>query len=158
MSARQGEAEGVRGEAGGRPGGRRILALAGTALVGGVSVALVVAGLVASEGPQPLPPRNAGHAAMQAPLAAGDGSGPMREPSPGPGQRAAFLDRLEDIAPWLVPEEGTAMSRARATCLDIRRGKPGRELVSDAQERFTDVTRQQAADIVEAVQEWCPRP
>ncbi|MDR8410970.1 DUF732 domain-containing protein [Nonomuraea sp. 3-1Str] len=102
----------------------RVLAVAGTALVAGVSVVLVVTSLV---------PETAG-----------------------PDQ--AYLHRLERIAPWLAPEEGAALSRARATCRDILDGKPGEELVSDAQERFTDVTREQAAEIVDAVKEWCLPP
>ncbi|NUW30901.1 DUF732 domain-containing protein [Nonomuraea sp. SMC257] len=146
------------GPAQGRPGGRRVLALTGTALVGGVSVALVVAGLLSPGAPEPLPSWNAQHAAMPPPAAGEDVPGPARQPSPDPGQRAAFLHRLEGIAPWLAPEEGAAMSRARATCRDILRGESPGRLVSDAQERFTDVTRQQAAEIVEAVREWCPHP
>ncbi|GAA2316052.1 hypothetical protein GCM10010149_80140 [Nonomuraea roseoviolacea subsp. roseoviolacea] len=135
-----------------------MLALAGTALVGVVSVALVVAGLLSPGAPRPSATMDAGHAAMPLPATGEDGPGPPPQPSPDPGRRAAFLHRLEGIAPWLVPEEGTAMRRSRATCRDIRQGKSPDELVSDAQERFTDVTRQQAGEIVEAVREWCPRP
>ncbi|NUW42808.1 DUF732 domain-containing protein [Nonomuraea rhodomycinica] len=123
-----------------------------------MSVALVVAGLLGPGASGQLPAWNAGHAALPPPAAGEDVPEPARQPSPDAGQRTAFLHRLEGIAPWLAPEEGAALSRARATCRDIRQGKPPGELVSDAQERFTDVTRRQAAEIVEAVQEWCPRP
>ncbi|MEV0145724.1 MULTISPECIES: DUF732 domain-containing protein [unclassified Nonomuraea] len=139
-------------EAGGDGRRTRVLAVAGTALVAGVSVVLVVTSLVTAGGPASLPPGNAGHAALLPP------AGGELPPGLGAEPDRAFLRRLERIAPWLAPEEDAALSRARATCRDIVAGKPGEELVSDAQERFTDVTREQAARIVEAVREWCPAP
>ncbi|MBB6349303.1 hypothetical protein FHU36_005848 [Nonomuraea muscovyensis] len=81
--------------------------------------------------------------------------GEARAEPPAPGQRVEFLARLGLIAPWLAAEKDRSLIRARATCDDIRRGRPDGQLVSDAQERFTDVTAGQAAEIVEAVRRWC---
>ncbi|MEU8105370.1 DUF732 domain-containing protein [Nonomuraea muscovyensis] len=81
--------------------------------------------------------------------------GETRAEPPAPGQRVEFLARLGLIAPWLAAEKDRSLIRARATCDDIRRGRPDGQLVSDAQERFTDVTAGQAAEIVEAVRRWC---
>lgn len=82
-----------------------------------------------------------------------DAEAEPREPTP--EQRARFLARIGAIAPWLASEEVRTLNRARATCDDIQRGDPDDQLVSDAQERFTDVTAGQAAEIVEAVRSWC---
>ncbi|MFG3442055.1 hypothetical protein ACGF0J_32835 [Nonomuraea sp. NPDC047897] len=83
----------------------------------------------------------------------GDDEAGSREPRP--EQQARFLTRLGAIAPWLASEADRSLSRARATCDDIRRGVPDGRLVSDAQERFTDVAAGQAAEIVQAVRDWC---
>ncbi|WP_162795272.1 DUF732 domain-containing protein, partial [Nonomuraea lactucae] len=89
------------------------------------------------------------------PPAAARAGPPGEEPIPAGERRSRFLARLGAIAPWLAEEERRTLSRARATCRDIVAGNPGGQLVSDAQERFTDVTYEQAAEIVEAVREWC---
>ncbi|MEV0593573.1 DUF732 domain-containing protein [Nonomuraea cavernae] len=76
-------------------------------------------------------------------------------PDPNEEQWSEFLARLDGIAPWLVAEEPRTLTRARATCLEIVQGVPETELVSNVQERFTDVTRHQAGQIVTAVRAWC---
>lgn len=128
-------------------------AVAAELMAGGVSGgrADVPGGLLASSG-----------GTVAGSLAHADAEAEPREPTP--GQRARFLARIGAIAPWLASEEDRTLTRARATCDDIRRGDQGDQLVSgdqedrlvsDAQERFTDVTAGQAAAIVEAVRSWC---
>ncbi|MFI7440207.1 hypothetical protein [Nonomuraea indica] len=140
-------------------------AVAAELMAGGVSGgrADVPGGLLASSG-----------GTVAGSLARADAEAEPREPTP--GQRARFLARIGAIAPWLASEEDRTLTRARATCDDIRRGDQGDQLVSgdqddqddrlvsgdqedrlvsDAQERFTDVTAGQAAAIVEAVRSWC---
>ncbi|MCA2187683.1 DUF732 domain-containing protein [Nonomuraea cavernae] len=78
-------------------------------------------------------------------------------PDPSGEQWSEFLARLDGIAPWLVAEEPRTLTRARATCLELVQGVPETEVVSNAQERFTDVTRHQAGQIVTAVRAWCAK-
>jgi hypothetical protein len=76
------------------------------------------------------------------------------EEKPTGQQRKEFLFRLAVIAPWLLDED-LAISAGRATCRDIVQGKTDAEVVKNAQQRFTDVSSEQAQQIVEAVKAWC---
>jgi hypothetical protein len=137
-----------------RPTMRRPAVVAAV-LVAAASVAVVSLVSVAARVPDELRTSSGGSAAGSL---AGNGAGAVgggQAPQPTAEQQARFLARLDAVAPWLVPQERRRLTRARATCADIRRGEPTGRLVSDAQERFTDVSADQAAEIVEAVKEWC---
>ncbi|MEU8245057.1 DUF732 domain-containing protein [Nonomuraea sp. NPDC048916] len=118
-------------------------------LVAGVAAALILAVDVSRPSPE-----TGGSPPAASPRGAASGV-VGGTPDPSGEQRSEFLARLDGIAPWLVAEEERTFTRARATCLEIVQGQPETQVVSNAQERFTDVTRHQAGQIVIAVRAWC---